>query len=60
MRYTFDVPNYDHVFDLLLQGGVIWLIQGHGIPNVNILAKKIYCKWHNFYTHTTNECNYFR
>jgi hypothetical protein len=25
-----------------------------------MLAKKTYCKWHNSYTHTTNECNYFR
>jgi hypothetical protein len=25
-----------------------------------MLAKKTYCKWHDSYTHTTNECNYFR
>jgi hypothetical protein len=29
------------------------------MPNVDILAKKAYCKWHDSYTHTTNECNYF-
>jgi hypothetical protein len=29
------------------------------MPNADILAKKTYCKWHNSYTHTTNECNYF-
>jgi hypothetical protein len=60
MRYTFDVSKCDRLFDLLLQGGVIRLTKGHVIPSANILAKKTYCKWHDSYTHTTNECNYFR
>jgi hypothetical protein len=60
MRYTFDVSKCDHLFDLLLQGGVIRLTKGDIIPNADILAKKTYCKWHNSYTHTTNECKYFR
>jgi hypothetical protein len=59
-RYTFDVSNCDHLFDLLLWGGVIWLTEGHVIPSIDILAKKTYYKWHDSYTHTTNECNYFR
>jgi hypothetical protein len=29
------------------------------MPNVDILAKKTYCKWYDSYTYTTNECNYF-
>jgi hypothetical protein len=60
MRYTFDVSKCDRLFDLLLRGGVIQLTEGHVIPNTNILAKKRYCKWHDSYTHTTNEYNYFR
>jgi hypothetical protein len=60
MRYTFDVMKCDHLFDLLLQGGVIQLTEGHVIPNTNMLAKKTYYKWHDSYTHTTIECNYFR
>jgi hypothetical protein len=40
-------------------GGVIRLIEGHVIPNADILAMETYCKWHDSYTHTTNECNYF-
>jgi hypothetical protein len=59
MRYTFDVSKCEHLFDLLLHGGVIRLTEGHVIPNTDILAKKIYCKGHDSYTHTTNECNYF-
>jgi hypothetical protein len=60
MRYTFDVSKCDHLFDLLLRGGVIRLTEGHVIHNADILAKKTYCKWHDSYTHTTNECNYFQ
>jgi hypothetical protein len=60
MRYTFDVSKCDCLFDLLLWGGVIQLTEGHIIPSADILAKKIYCKWHDSYTHTTNECNYFQ
>jgi hypothetical protein len=59
MRYTFGMSKCDRLFDLLLQGGVIRLTEGHIIPNADILAKKTYCKWHDSYTHTTNECNYF-
>jgi hypothetical protein len=60
MRYTFDVSMCDRLFDLLLWGGVIRLTEGPVKPNADILAKKTYCKWHGFYTHTTNECNYFQ
>jgi hypothetical protein len=60
MKYTFDMSKCDRLFDLLLWGGIIRLTEGHVIPNVDILAKKTYCKWHDSYTHTTNECNYFR
>jgi hypothetical protein len=59
MRYTFDVSKCDHLFDLLLWGGVIRLTEGHVIPSADILAKKPYCMWHNSYTHSTKECNYF-
>jgi hypothetical protein len=35
------------------------LSEGHVIPPPGQLAKSRYCKWHNTYSHTTNECNYF-
>jgi hypothetical protein len=53
------VSKCDSLFDLLLQGGVTRLTEGHIIPNADILAKKTYCKWHDSYTHTTSECIYF-
>jgi hypothetical protein len=60
MRYTFDLTKCARLFDLLLQGGVIRLTEGHIIPNADMLAEMTYCKWHDSYTHTTNEWNYFR
>jgi hypothetical protein len=60
MRYAFDVSKCDRLYDLLLRGGVIRLTEGHVIPSANILVKKTYYKWHNSYTHTSNECNYFQ
>jgi hypothetical protein len=59
MRYTFGVTKCDRLFDLLLWGGVVRLTEGHVTPNADILAKKTHCKWHDSYTQTTNECNYF-
>jgi hypothetical protein len=34
--------------------------EGHVIPTSDQLGKGKYCKWHNSYSHMTNECNYFR
>jgi hypothetical protein len=58
MRYTFDVSKCDRLFDVLLWG-VIRLTEGHIIPSADILAKITYCKWHDSYSHTIDECNYF-
>jgi hypothetical protein len=54
MRYTFNVSKCDHLFDLLLRGGVIQLTEGHVIPSADILAEKTYCKWHDSYTVTSH------
>jgi hypothetical protein len=59
MRYMFDVSKCDKLFDLLVQGGVIKLKEGHVIPAADLLAKRKYCKWNDSYRHTTNECHYF-
>jgi hypothetical protein len=59
MRFTFDVSKCDKLFNVLVQGGVIRIKEGHNIPTPESLAKKRYCKWHHSYSHSTNECNYF-
>jgi hypothetical protein len=32
----------------------------HVIPSLEQLKKHAYCKWHNSYSHATNDCNVFR
>jgi hypothetical protein len=59
MRFTFDVLKCDKLFDILLQNNVIRLKGGHVIPTADQLARRKYCKWHNSFSHMTNECNYF-
>jgi hypothetical protein len=59
VKYTFDVSKYDKLFDILVPGLVIKLSEGHIVPSAEQLAKRKYCKWHDSYSHTTNECNYF-
>jgi hypothetical protein len=50
----------DMLFDVLVKGGgVIRLAEGHVIPTWDQLGKRRYCKWHNSYLRTTNECIYF-
>jgi hypothetical protein len=59
MRYTFDVAKCDRIFDYLLEEKKIKLSSGHVIPSPEQLKKHAYCKWHNSYSHATNDCNVF-
>jgi hypothetical protein len=60
MKFTFDVSKCDKLFDRLLQNKMIRLKGGHLKSTVEHLACKKYCKWHDSFSHMTNECNYFR
>jgi hypothetical protein len=59
MRYIFDVAKCDMIFDYLLQEKQIKLPSNHVIPSPKQLKKHAYCKWHNSYSHGTNDCNVF-
>jgi hypothetical protein len=59
IRYTFNVAKCDRIFDYLLQKKQIKLPSGHVIPSSEQLKKHAYCKWHNSYSHATNDCNVF-
>jgi hypothetical protein len=59
MHYTFDVAKCDRIFDYLLQEKQIKLPSGHVMPSMEQLKKHAYCKWHNSYSHVTNDCNIF-
>ena len=57
-KFTFDVSKCDRIFDELLKSGKIKI--SHVIPSAEELKKRAYCKWHNSYSHATNDCLVFR
>nr|CAE02546.1 OSJNBb0069N01.11 [Oryza sativa Japonica Group] len=59
-RYDFDITKADKIFDLLLREKHIQLLAVHTIPSAEELGKRRYCKWHNFVSHSTNDCKIFR
>jgi hypothetical protein len=60
MCYTFNVAKCDRIFDYLLEKKQIKFPSGHVIPSPEQLKKHAYCKWHNSYSHATNDCSVFR
>jgi hypothetical protein len=56
-RCTFNIAKCDRLFDNLLQEKQIRLPSGHVIPSSEQLKKHAYYKWHNSYSHATNDCN---
>uniref|UniRef100_J3NCY2 Retrotransposon gag domain-containing protein n=1 Tax=Oryza brachyantha TaxID=4533 RepID=J3NCY2_ORYBR len=60
IKFTFDVAKCDRIFDYLLPEKQIKLPNGHVIPPPEELKRRAYCKWHNSYSHATNDCNVFR
>ena len=58
MKFTFDVSKCDRIFDELLRLGHIKIT--HVIPPLEELKRRAYCKFHNSYSHATNDYNVFR
>jgi hypothetical protein len=58
MKFTFDVSKYDRIFDELLRLGHIKL--SPAIPPLDELTRRAYYKWHNSFSHATNDCNMLR
>jgi hypothetical protein len=58
VKFTFNVGKCDKIFDELLKNGNIKI--NHIVPSVDELKRRAYCKWHNSFSHTTNDCNVFR
>jgi hypothetical protein len=59
MHYTFNVAKCDSFFEYLPLEKQIKLSSGHVVPSLEQLKKHAYCKWHNSYSHATNDCNVF-
>ncbi|KAK1652348.1 hypothetical protein QYE76_070153 [Lolium multiflorum] len=58
--FDFDVTKTEQIFDLLLTEKHIKVPEGHKFPTVQELNGKPYCKWHNTFSHTTNDCRVWR
>jgi hypothetical protein len=58
IKFTFDVSKCDRIFDELNKLGHVKL--SHAIPPLEKLKWRAYCKWHNSFSHATNDCNVFR
>ena len=57
IKFTFNVAKCDKIFDELLKNGNIKLT--HTIPPIDELKWHAYCKWHNSFSHATNDYNVF-
>jgi hypothetical protein len=57
VKFTFNFAKCDKIFDELLKNGNIKLM--HTIPSPDELKRHAYCKWHNSFSHATNDCNVF-
>jgi hypothetical protein len=58
LKFTFDVSKCDRIFDKLLKLGNIKI--SHTMPQLDEIKRRPYCKFHNSYSHVTNDCNVFR
>jgi hypothetical protein len=58
VKFTFNVGKCDKIFDELLKNSNIKI--NHIVPSTDELKRRAYCKWHNSFSHATNDCNVFR
>jgi hypothetical protein len=58
VKFTFNVGKSNKIFDELLKNGNIKI--NHIVPSADELKCRAYCKWHNSFSHATNDCNVFR
>src|SRR3954469_22422677 len=58
MKFNFDIAKCDRIFDALLQDKMIRI--SHTLPPFEGLKRCAYCKYHNSFSHATNDCNVFR
>jgi hypothetical protein len=57
IKFTFDVAKCDKIFDEIHKADCIKM--PHTIPPLDELKWKAYCRWHNSFSHVTNDCNVF-
>jgi hypothetical protein len=58
VKFTFNVGKCDKIFDELFKNVNIKI--NHTVPSTDELKRRAYYKWHNSFSHATNDCNVFR
>ena len=57
VKFTFDFSKCDRIFDELLKFRYIRI--NYTLPSADELKRRAYCKYHNSFSHATNDCNVF-
>ena len=57
-KFTFDVSKCERIFDELYRIGYVKM--SHTLPSLEELKRRAYCKFHNIFSHATNDCNVLR
>ena len=58
LKFTFDVSKCDRIFDDLVK--LVHIKISHNMPPLDKIKRRAYCKYHNSYSHATEDCNVFR
>ena len=58
VKFTFDFSKCDRKFDELLKFGYIRI--NYTMPSADEFKRRAYYKYHNSFSHATNDCNVFR
>jgi hypothetical protein len=57
IKFIFNVGKCDKIFEKILKNGNIKI--NHIVPSADELKRCAYCKWHNSFSHATNDCSVF-
>jgi hypothetical protein len=57
VKFTLNVAKCDKIFDELVKSGNIKVT--HTLRPLDELKRCAYCKWHDSFSHATNDCNIF-
>ena len=57
VKFIFYFSKCDRIFDELLKFGYIRI--NYTLPSFEELRRRAYCKYHNSFSHATNDCNAF-
>ncbi|GKV29945.1 hypothetical protein SLEP1_g38818 [Rubroshorea leprosula] len=58
-QYTFDMSKTSDIFNHLKKSGLIKLLPGHKISTATEIGARDYCKFHNSWKHSTDNCLIF-